>query len=343
MAMALSRASMASQRSLRSLRSLRSGLPGALSIRSASVLCPRLLSPISTQGVRSLSSSGSSSGSSPSSTPPPPGEFVRKGDMVEVDLLIRDPSESANGGVLVDTSVEGSPVSFVVGMGQVIVGLEQRVLGMRLGESWKATLGPDEAFGHISQDLVVKIPLRKDEDGRIVETVPEIDHVVRLSNGAVGTVVSVTDDFVEIDTNHKMAGKDIEVELKLREIKDQLEEAWSGVRVETVTEGDKMNYPRNGDMVHVHYTCQLASTGKIVDSSEATGRPLSFQIGTGRVIPGWDQGLLRVSLGERARLYVASEFAYGSKGAGGGVIPPNENLVFDIELIGINTLRPPSP
>ncbi|GBG28301.1 Peptidyl-prolyl cis-trans isomerase [Hondaea fermentalgiana] len=248
-----------------------------------------------------------------------------------------------NGGLLVDTKADdSSPVSFVVGQGQVLVGLENRVIGMAVGESWKATFGPDEAFGHVTPDRVVKVPLRKDDEGQIVEAVPQIGHVVHLSNGAVGTVVDTTEDYVEIDTNHKMAGKDIEVELTLLEIKDELEEAWSGIRVETVAEGDNLNYPNNGDMVHVHYTLQLASNGKVVDSSTASGRPLSFQIGMGRVIAGWDQGILRLSLGERARLYVASEFGYGSQGAGGGLIPPNENLVFDVELVGINELRPPS-
>ena len=74
--------------------------------------------------------------------------------------------------------------------------------------------------------------------------------------------------------------------------------------------------------------------GKVFDSSIQRGEPLEFTLGIGQVIEGWDEGLLLLNEGDKARLIIPSDLAYGSRGAG-GVIPPNAVLIFDVELVKI--------
>jgi FK506-binding protein 1 len=81
-------------------------------------------------------------------------------------------------------------------------------------------------------------------------------------------------------------------------------------------------------------TGTLLDGGKRFDSSKGRS-PFKFTIGMGQVIQGWDEGVMKMSLGERAVLTIPSRMGYGSRGAG-GVIPPNADLVFDVELLQIN-------
>ena len=79
----------------------------------------------------------------------------------------------------------------------------------------------------------------------------------------------------------------------------------------------------------------MASDGTQFDSSIKKGRPFKFQIGVGRVIRGWDEGVMLMSLGEKAILRITSDYGYGARGAG-GIIPPNADLNFEVELLEIN-------
>ena len=108
-----------------------------------------------------------------------------------------------------------------------------------------------------------------------------------------------------------------------------------GVEVQTTEPGDGVTFPKAGDKLLMHYVSKLASTGEEIDSSRKRGIPFRFQIGVGQVIKGWDEGLLKLSLGEKATLHVSSDYAYGIKGAIGSV-PPNTDLIFDVELVSIS-------
>ncbi|AQX15724.1 peptidylprolyl isomerase [Tessaracoccus lapidicaptus] len=90
-----------------------------------------------------------------------------------------------------------------------------------------------------------------------------------------------------------------------------------------------------GDLAHVHYVGVSFSSGEEFDSSWNRGAPLSFPLGAGRVIQGWDQGIQGMKVGGRRQLVIPAHLAYGDRGAG-GVIAPGETLIFVCDLVGLN-------
>jgi peptidyl-prolyl cis-trans isomerase A (cyclophilin A) len=111
------------------------------------------------------------------------------------------------------------------------------------------------------------------------------------------------------------------------------EETQSGLRYKILQSGDG-NKATKGANVSVHYKGQLLD-GTVFDSSYKRKQPLEFSVGIGQVIAGWDEGILLLKVGDKARFVIPSNLAYGESGAG-GVIPPNATLIFDVELMGIN-------
>ncbi|KAL7455082.1 hypothetical protein ACHAWC_007018 [Mediolabrus comicus] len=104
---------------------------------------------------------------------------------------------------------------------------------------------------------------------------------------------------------------------------------------ETISPGNGTDFPKPGDKLTMHYHGTLASNGSKFDASRDRGRPFQFTIGIGQVIKGWDEGVMQMSLGEKAMLRITSDYGYGARGAG-GVIPPNADLNFEVELLAIN-------
>lgn len=83
------------------------------------------------------------------------------------------------------------------------------------------------------------------------------------------------------------------------------------------------------------HTGYLLESGNKFDSSYERSKPLTFKVGVGQVIKGWDEALLSMKIGGKQMLIIPSKLGYGPKGAGGGIIPPNADLVFFVELLSV--------
>lgn len=149
--------------------------------------------------------------------------------------------------------------------------------------------------------------------------------------------------------------KGTEVELVTEEVQAvKIHDNPKDIKTETVDEGppkftksilkkgDKTNFPRKGDTVSCWYSGTLED-GTVFDTNipasakkKKQSKPLSFKVGLGRVIRGWDEGVLTMSKGETARLEIESDWAYGRKGLPDSKIPPNAKLIFEVELVAID-------
>ena len=105
----------------------------------------------------------------------------------------------------------------------------------------------------------------------------------------------------------------------------------SGIRY-TIERQGSGNKPARGSNVRVHYTGRLLN-GTVFDSSISRGDPLEFAAGTGRVIQGWDEMVLDMRVGEKRLVVIPPELGYGDREVGGGLIPANSFLIFEMELM----------
>jgi FKBP-type peptidyl-prolyl cis-trans isomerase len=118
----------------------------------------------------------------------------------------------------------------------------------------------------------------------------------------------------------------------LDEVAAGYEETASGLRYKILQEGNGKQAVK-GANVSVHYKGQLLD-GTVFDSSYKRKQPIDFTVGIGQVIQGWDEGILLLKVGDKARYVIPSNLGYGASGAG-GVIPPNATLIFDVELMAV--------
>jgi peptidyl-prolyl cis-trans isomerase A (cyclophilin A) len=106
----------------------------------------------------------------------------------------------------------------------------------------------------------------------------------------------------------------------------------SGLRYKIIQKGSGAQAEK-GKSVSVHYEGSL-DNGQVFDSSYRRKDPITFTLGIGQVIQGWDEGIALLKEGDKARFVIPSYLGYGERGAG-GVIPPNATLVFDVELVKV--------
>lgn len=104
------------------------------------------------------------------------------------------------------------------------------------------------------------------------------------------------------------------------------------LKIETLTAGTGPA-ARPGQTARVHYTGWFTDGGKF-DSSVDRNEPFEFVIGAGQVIAGWDQGVATMKVGDKVRMTLPPELAYGAAGYP-GAIPPNATLIFEVELLGL--------
>lgn len=187
------------------------------------------------------------------------------------------------------------PFSFKVGAGQVIKGWDEGLQLLHVGDKAKLTIPAEIGYG--SRDM-----------GTIPPNSTLIFDIEVISSEA--PVVVAAFDVKGLDTLQTASG------LKYIYVKKG-----EGLQAET------------GKTVDVHYSGYLMD-GKRFDSSVERGEPISFPLGQGMVIKGWEEGIALMKVGDKMRLIIPSELGYGSHGAG-GVIPPNATLIFDVELMGV--------
>lgn len=137
----------------------------------------------------------------------------------------------------------------------------------------------------------------------------------------------------ELDkVEEEKTAKEAAMKKELENLSEGYEKTESGLRykmVETNVDGES---PARGQTVEVHYTGTLADGTKF-DSSYDRGEPIQFPIGTGKVIPGWDEGIMLLKTGEKARFVIPPHLGYGERGV--GPIPANSILIFDVELVSV--------
>ena len=121
-------------------------------------------------------------------------------------------------------------------------------------------------------------------------------------------------------------------EAELKKVSEGFDRTDSGLLYKIIQKGNGKKAEK-GKTVSVHYKGALTD-GTEFDSSYKRKQPINFQLGVGQVIPGWDEGIQLLHVGDKARFVIPSYLAYGERGAG-GVIPPSATLIFDVELMDV--------
>lgn len=202
-------------------------------------------------------------------------------------------------GVVFDSSYQrNEPIQFPLGAGRVIPGWDEGISLMKQGGKARLTIPPELGYG---------------------------------AQGAGGVIPPNATLIFEVELVNIMAGAPAN---PTAVAEDAYTTTASGLKYYDFEVGDGAS-PQQGQTVVVHYTGWLEDGGTKFDSSLDRGQPFAFSIGVGQVIPGWDEGVLSMNVGGKRQLVIPSDLAYGSGGAGGGVIPPNATLIFEVELLDI--------
>jgi FKBP-type peptidyl-prolyl cis-trans isomerase len=185
--------------------------------------------------------------------------------------------------------------------------------------------GKHTVFGKVSkgQDVVDAIT-----QGDVIDNL----EIVRV--GADAEAYNAVEAFrtFEGTREKRIAEAKAKAEAEMEKLATGFSKTDSGLRYQVLQEGNG-NKAEKGKTVSVHYKGQLAD-GTVFDSSYKRNQPIDFALGVGQVIPGWDEGIQLLKVGDKARFVIPSDLAYGSAGAG-GVIPPDATLIFDVELMNV--------
>lgn len=216
-------------------------------------------------------------------------------------------------GTSIDSSFErGSPVGFAIGVGQVLKGWDQALVGQTVGSRVLMVLPPDLAYGDQSQGPI--------QPGDTLVFVVDILGSYAGTDSAQGTPTPTEDDSLPAVT---VLPKKPEIFVPPGKAPPKL------IAIPVVT--GKGKAVKSGDTVVVQYVGVTWDKGKEFDSSWDRGSPFVTQIGVGQVIPGWDQGLVGQKVGSRVLLVVPAKLGYGNQGSGS--IKPGESLVFAVDIL----------
>ncbi len=188
----------------------------------------------------------------------------------------------------------GQPVKYKLGSGTFIKGIDAGIVGMKVGGT--RTIVIPSKLGYGQQGMG---PVPPNTDMKVVVELLEVKAPVVVKKW-------------DVDSTKYQATK-------------------SGLKYVIINEGTGSNAD-SGKTVTVHYTGYLES-GKIFDSSIERDEPITFELGKGMVIPGWEEGIKLLNKGAKAKLVIPASLAYGPIER--GEIPANSTLIFDVELVDI--------
>ena len=176
------------------------------------------------------------------------------------------------------------------------------------------------------------------EGQQIVDSITQGDKIDKIEIHRIGKDAKDWDAITAFNSHIQKAQERIEAKKakQAEEIDEEsvgFQQTDSGLRYQIIQEGAGQQVA-NGQTVSVHYKGQLLD-GTVFDSSYKRQQPIDFVLGQGQVIPGWDEGVSLLKVGDKARFVIPSDLAYGSRGAG-GVIPPDAVLIFDVELLAVS-------
>ncbi|GET45135.1 peptidylprolyl isomerase [Capnocytophaga felis] len=179
--------------------------------------------------------------------------------------------------------------------------------------------------------------------GEVIEGQNVVDSIAQGDKIEEVNIIRVGEEAEKWDALQAFQNFNAEKEKRLAEARKKAEQALasetegfekteSGLFYKITSKGNGVK-AETGNEVAVHYTGMLLDK-TVFDSSYRRNQPLNFTVGVGQVIEGWDEGILLLCEGDKARFVIPSDLAYGSRGAG-GIIPPNAPLIFDVELVKV--------
>ena len=245
---------------------------------------------------------------------------------------IYDPSKPDGKGAQFDTSrARVAPFSFIIGVGRVIKGWDQGLIGMRIKGKRTLIIPASLAYGDRARP---NIPANSNLmfDIELLNIVPRGDEG---KAGATSTSLPGQSTAATAPTAPPPAAVPVFLDAKA-----PLPTTTTDLTlIDTAVGSGK---PAEAGMpVSVHYTGWLydakqpGGKGTKFDSSVDRNQPFVFPLGANRVIRGWDQGVAGMKVGGKRTLIIPPQFGYGERGAG-GVIPPNATLIFEVQLIALN-------
>lgn len=203
-------------------------------------------------------------------------------------------------GTVFDSSRErGQPIEFPLGRGQVIPGWDEGIALMKEGGKARLIIPSELAYGEQGIQGIIPPGATLIFDVELVSVSPPPPPPPEAPTEVDEADYTTTD---------------------------------SGLKYYDFEEGSGES-PQQGQMAVVNYTGWLED-GTMFDSSLSHGRPFSFPVGLGQVIPGWDEGVASMKVGGKRQLVIPAELGYGERGAG-DAIPPNATLIFEVELLEI--------
>ncbi|CAJ1389624.1 unnamed protein product [Effrenium voratum] len=220
--------------------------------------------------------------------------------------------------------VEFNPaLEFVCGRGDVVPQIDEAVRTMQVGDRRFIAGGSEPLFGWRDPGKQVRVPSLEPA---------ELGDVVSLELGT-GVVLEVSKSEMLVDLNHPLAGRRVNVTLTLLACE---EVPPKDVEVRTLRPGDGRTYPKYGDRLTLHVETSLASSGEVI-SSTRSGQPLQYHLGFDGSVQGFEMGLLQVSLGALASLYVPAQLAGLGQGSSSSFLPASEDLKYEVELLAIDS------